>query len=65
MTISSWHCFRKTYFCFQGVDSEVSLAKIIQEEVTFAKRRLNLLFTINFSDVVCNVFFMKQYKKSH
>ena len=43
--ISSWHCFRKTYFCFQGADSEVNLAKIIQTEVTFAKRKLNLLFT--------------------
>ena len=43
--ISSWHCFRNTYFCFQGDDSEVNLAKIIQAEVTFAKRKLNLLFT--------------------
>ena len=33
------------FFCFQGADSEVNLAKIIQEEVTFAKRKLNLLFT--------------------
>ena len=33
------------FFCFQGVDSEVNLAKIIQTEVTFAKRKLNLLFT--------------------
>ena len=34
-----------SFFCFQGADSEVNLAKIIQEEVTFAKRKLNLLFT--------------------
>ena len=46
--ISSWHCFRKTYFCFKGADPEVNLAKIIQEEVTFAKRKLNLLFTTQF-----------------
>lgn len=26
------------FFCFQGVDSEVNLAKIIQTEVTFEKR---------------------------
>ncbi|MEF2618541.1 MAG: hypothetical protein U0M75_09590, partial [Lachnospiraceae bacterium] len=43
--ISSWSCLRKTYFCFKGADSEVNLAKIIQTEVTFAKRKLNLLFT--------------------
>ena len=34
-----------SFFCFQGADSEVNLAKIIQIEVTFAKRKLNLLFT--------------------
>ena len=34
-----------SFFCFKGADSEVNLAKIIQTEVTFAKRKLNLLFT--------------------
>ena len=33
------------FFCFQDADSEVNFAKIIQTEVTFAKRKLNLLFT--------------------
>ena len=33
------------FFCFQGADSEVNHAKIIQTEATFAKRKLNLLFT--------------------
>ena len=34
-----------SFFCFQGADFEVHPAKIIQTEVTFAKRKLNLLFT--------------------
>ena len=33
------------FFCFQGADFEVHPAKIIQTEVAFAKRKLNLLFT--------------------
>jgi hypothetical protein len=34
-----------SFFSFQGADSEVHPAKIIQAEVAFAKRKLNLLFT--------------------
>lgn len=34
------------FFCFQGADFEVHPAKIIQAEVAFAKRKLNLLFTV-------------------
>ena len=34
-----------SFFCFQGADFEVHIAKIIQAEVAFAKRKLNLLFT--------------------
>ena len=34
-----------SFFCFQGADFEVHPAKIIQAEVAFAKRKLNLLFT--------------------
>ena len=35
-----------SFFCFQGADFEVHPAKIIQAEVAFAKRKLNLLFTV-------------------
>lgn len=35
-----------SFFCFQGADFEVHPAKIIQTEVAFAKRKLNLLFTV-------------------
>ena len=37
-------CGGRFFFCFQGADFEVHIAKIIQAEV--AKRKLNLLFTV-------------------
>ena len=40
-----------SFFCFQGADFEVHPAKIIQTEVTFAKRKLNLLFTVENADL--------------
>ncbi len=49
------------FFCFQGADSEVNHAKIIQTEATFAKRKLNLLFTL-FTPGKCQ--FMKNGAKS-
>jgi len=38
--------FCKTYFCFQGAIPEVFVAKTFKPELTFANRKLSLLFTL-------------------
>lgn len=40
-----------SFFCFQGADFEVHPAKIIQVEAAFAKRKFNLLFTVENADL--------------